>query len=79
MGFFDRFRKAPSVEDFDTTPSQPITFALTEKVLDINGTKLTLPGAPQSARNAETGAPVDPGALKIPRRDFALIEVRGVR
>ena len=41
--------------------------------------KLTLPVAPQSARNAETGAPVDPGALKIPRRDFALIEVRGVR
>jgi hypothetical protein len=34
---------------------------------------LCLPGAPQSARNAETGASVDLGALKVPRRDFALI------
>jgi hypothetical protein len=40
---------------------------------------LCLPGAPQSTRNAETGASVDLGALKVPRRDFALIEVRGVR
>ena len=43
MGFFDKFRKAPSIEDFDTTPSQHIKFALTEEVLDINGTKLTMP------------------------------------
>ncbi|MBE6901982.1 MAG: hypothetical protein E7478_05865 [Ruminococcaceae bacterium] len=43
MGFFDIFRKAPSVEDFDTTPSQHITFALTAEELDINGTKLTMP------------------------------------
>lgn len=43
MGLFDRFKKAPSIEDFDTTPSRNIRFELTEEVLDINGTKLTLP------------------------------------
>lgn len=44
MGLFDPFKKkVPSVEDFDTTPSQHIKFALTEELLDINGTKLTLP------------------------------------
>lgn len=44
MGLFDAFmRKAPSAEDFDTTPSQNIRFELTEEQLDINGTKLTLP------------------------------------
>lgn len=43
MGLLDFFKKAPSIEDFDTTPSQHIKFALTEEELDINGTKLTLP------------------------------------
>ena len=44
MALFDIFRKkTPSVEDFDTTPSQHIKFALTEDVLDINGTQITIP------------------------------------
>lgn len=43
MGLFDKFKKSPSVEDFDTTPSKGITIALTEEVMDINGKQLTLP------------------------------------
>ena len=43
MGLFDFFKKPPSIEDFDTTPSRNIRFELTEDVLDINGAQLTLP------------------------------------
>lgn len=43
MGLFDKFSKKPRLEDFDTTASQNIRIALTEEVMDINGTKLTLP------------------------------------